>query len=252
MRNMIWVMCLFGLLAAVVLGTSACMTGLDEPLESDTDPHGEDDDDSWKLDGAWAEVGKAWDGIVFDNQKRTFELNCEDEVYVQDGNTDERILVAFTSAKHGIFEIDQDKPGEITQGLESVTYSFEDDELTLEVTWESESVKIVFFRVQLGASCTEGDDDEEEEEGEEDEDSDGECLSRHFDGHFICEEITDEKMCAYVVDLCTANDSLDTCCRWDAEQGNCGANAHDLPCDDIEDQDICDVISPECYFKTAR
>jgi hypothetical protein len=75
------------------------------------------------------------------------------------------------------------------------------------------------------------------------------CRSEGGAGHFYCADITDEDVCDYVVGLCEAEGNLDDCCLWDPEEGSCGANAEDLPCHMIDDQDICDEISPECYWE---
>lgn len=75
------------------------------------------------------------------------------------------------------------------------------------------------------------------------------CHSNVPDGHFYCEDITDEDICNCVVDLCVDDEfDLENCCQWDEEAGNCGAAAEDLPCHMITEQDICDTISPECYW----
>ncbi len=251
MRNTIWLTCLFGLFAAVALCTSACMTGLNEtrPDDPNTDSNsnahsnGDGDDDYWKLEGAWAEAGKAWDGIVFDAQKRAFELNCADERYVQDGSTDKRILVAFTSARNGILEIDQDKVGEITEGLERITYSFEEGDLILDVTWETESVRVVFFKVELGASCTEGDDDEDEDENEEYElDTDGKicggapiACDRTYIGLMDCGFISDGGQEAFCYD----------CRSWHVdEELDCFYNLSDEQFEG--DQMGCDWVFDQC------
>ncbi len=84
---------------------------------------------------------------------------------------------------------------------------------------------------------------------EEDEDS---CVSENNDGHFYCEEITDEDACTYVAERCIDDGiSEGDCCAWDPDAGNCGAAAEDLPCDLITDQAICDTIFEECDWETG-
>ena len=125
-------------------------------------------DDSALLEGAWATVGDEADGLVFDDQKRVFELNCENSVYVQDGNTDDRILFAYTSAQNGVLEIDETKPGEITNGLTSVTYSFDGDYLTIVATWGEDSETVVMSQVELGAPCIEEEDVDDDDDDNDD------------------------------------------------------------------------------------
>lgn len=91
----------------------------------------------------------------------------------------------------------------------------------------------------------------EEDEDDDDEDDEDSCQSDDGDGHFYCEEITDEEVCAYIVELCDEDDvSEGSCCEWNPEAGNCGGAADDLPCYLIDDQGTCDTISGECYWET--
>lgn len=80
-------------------------------------------------------------------------------------------------------------------------------------------------------------------------DEESDCHSYGPDGHFYCEDITDEDVCSYVVGLCEEDEmDLESCCQWDEEAGNCGAAAEDLPCDMITEQEVCDTVSEECYW----
>jgi hypothetical protein len=84
---------------------------------------------------------------------------------------------------------------------------------------------------------------------EDDDEEDSDCTSDSGDGHFYCEEITDEDVCSYVAELCDEYDvSDDECCAWDADAGNCGAAAYNLPCEMIDEEDVCNDIPGECIW----
>ncbi len=261
MRNTICATLLLGLLAALALFTIACVDGNggsgsgNTGSDGDTDTDSDSDTDADCAADLHLQVGTSVCDFAADEVDCYWGLEQDDgldlEVVSCGGQNDacefEFMIVTFdgkpVDGELGLADISADS--EVEGDLVPDKWVFEKTDTQLSLNFSGamkDDSSIEVAGCIDGLPWTEG--------SLEEEDDDDACTSDNDSGHFYCAEITDEDVCNYIVDQCIEDEVSEAgCCAWDLDEGNCGADAEDLPCDLITDPDVCSTISAECYWE---